>query len=217
MKKIGILGTGVVGHKIGTKLIELGYEVRMGSRTHDNSKAMAWAESMGHNASFGTFEGAAGFGDLIINCTKGEFALEVLRSLSVESTANKILIDISNPLDFSKGMPPFLISSLANTNSLGEEIQKSLPNTKVVKTLNTVSSDVMVNPEKIKGEPTMFICGNDAAVKIEVMKILNQFGWKDIIDIGDISASRGIEMILPIWVRTMFVIGNGNFAFKVLR
>jgi predicted dinucleotide-binding enzyme len=217
MGKIGILGTGVVGSTIGIKLIELGYEVKMGSRIPKNEKALAWAKSLGEKASVGTFESAASFGSIIFNCTKGEAALDVLKSLSTASIENKVLIDISNPLDFSKGMPPSLYPSLSNTNSLGEEIQKALPHTKIVKTLNIVSAGTMVNPGNIQGEPSMFICGNDGAAKSETVKLLTQFGWKDIIDLGDITAARGIEMLLPVWIRTMQLMGNGNFAFKVLR
>ncbi len=217
MEKIGVLGTGMVGQTIATKLVELGYEVRMGSRLLNNEKAFEWAKPLGDKASFGTFESAASFGNIIFNCTKGDVTLSMLKSLSAASIANKILIDITNPLDFSKGMPPSLISEYANTNSLGEEIQKALPDTKVVKTLNIVSADVMVDPDKTGGEPTMFVCGNDKDAKNETIKILNQFGWKDILDIGDIKSARGIEMLLPVWIETMMSLDNRYFAFKIIR
>jgi 8-hydroxy-5-deazaflavin:NADPH oxidoreductase len=122
---------------------------------------------------------------------------------------------VSNPLDFSRGMPPSLL--ISNTNSLGEEVQKALPGALVVKTLNIVSNEIMVDPGKTGGEPTMFVCGNDKGAKEKAVAILKQFGWSDIIDLGDITNARGTEMILPIWVRTWNALQDGTFAFKVLR
>jgi predicted dinucleotide-binding enzyme len=217
MKKIGILGTGVVGKTIGTRLIQLGYEVKMGSRTSLNEKATEWAKSQGNLASTGTFEEATRFGEIIFNCTKGEITLDVFKMAGVANFAGKTVIDISNPLDFSQGMPPFLIPQYANTNSLGEEIQKLIPQANVVKTLNIVNCEVMVNAAKSGGNPTMFVCGNQAEAKAAVTEILNQFGWTDIIDLGDITNSRGTEMMLPIWVRTYMATGNGYFGFKIVR
>lgn len=217
MKKIAVLGTGMVGNTIGTKLISLGYEVMMGSRSATNEKALAWAEANGEKASAGTFEEAAKFGDPIFNCTKGEIALEVFKMAGPRNFAGKTVIDIANPLDFSKGMPPSLIPALSNTNSLGEEIQKLLPEANIVKSLNIVNCEVMVDAKKSGGEPTMFVSGNNAAAKQEVNDILQQFGWTDIIDLGDISTARGTEMLLPIWLRTWQATGNGHFAFKIVR
>ena len=217
MKKIGILGTGMVGNTIGTKLVELGYEVKMGSRSASNEKAVAWAESQGANASSGTFADAASFGDLIFNCTKGEASLEALKLAGTENLKGKTLIDIANPLDFSKGMPPSLIPEFTNTNSLGEEAQNLLPETNVVKTLNVVNCEVMVNAKKSGGEGTMFLSGNNPAAKEEVKEVLQQFGWTDLIDLGDISTARGTEMLLPLWVRLWQATGNGYLAFKIIR
>lgn len=217
MKKIAVLGTGMVGNVIGSKLIQLGYSVMMGSRTANNEKALAWAAANGANASAGTFADAAKFGELVFNCTKGEAALDILKSAGVENFNGKTIIDISNPLDFSKGMPPSLIPAWTNTNSLGEEIQKLLPQANVVKTLNIVNCEVMVDAKRSGGDPTMFMSGNNAAAKDEVKSILQQFGWSDIIDLGDISTARGTEMMLPVWVRTWMATGNGHFAFKIVR
>lgn len=217
MKKIGILGTGAVGNTIGSKLIELGYQVKMGSRTVNNEKAVAWVEKNGNNASQGTFEDAAGFGEIIFNCTKGEIALNVIRMAGIENFRGKVVIDISNPLDFSNGFPPSLHAEYTNTNSVGEEIQKLLPEARVVKTLNIVNCEVMADAKKSGGDPTMFMSGNDESAKAEVKKILNQFGWTDIIDLGDITNARGTEMMLPIWVRTWKATGNVHLAFKVIR
>lgn len=217
MKKIGVLGTGMVGNTIGSKLVQLGYEVMMGSRTANNEKAQAWATANGEKASVGTFKDAAKFGEIIFNCTKGDVTLEVFKMAGTENFDGKTIIDIANPLDFSNGMPPSLIPQYSNTNSLGEEIQKLLPKANVVKTLNIVNCEVMVDAKKSGGDPTMFVSGNSSEAKSEVMAILNQFNWTDIIDLGDITTARGTEMLLPIWLRTWMATGNGHFAFKIVR
>lgn len=217
MKTIGILGTGTVGQTIGNKLIELGYEVKMGSRTADNQNAKDWADNNGSRASYGTFSDAAKFGNIIFNCTKGENSLDALQLAGVDNFVDKLLIDISNPLDFSKGMPPVLLPELSNTNSLGEEIQKLLPETKVVKTLNMVNCEVMVDAAKCNGEATMFLAGNDAEAKKETKTILSAFGWKDIIDLGNILHARSTEMMLPVWLSIYIATQNGYFGFKVVK
>jgi 8-hydroxy-5-deazaflavin:NADPH oxidoreductase len=217
MKKIGILGTGMVGNTIGTKLIGLGYEVRMGSRTPNNARALEWSGKNGTHATTGTFSDAAAFGELIILCTKGEATTAVARSVKPELVKGKTILDISNPLDFSKGMPPFLTPDLSNTNSLGEEVQKIWSGGNVVKTLNTVNCEIMVNPGKLKDAHTMFVAGNNADAKNQVMELLKQFGWNDIIDLGDITGARGMEMLLPIWVRVMITTNNPHFGFKIVR
>lgn len=217
MKKIGVFGTGMVGNTIGSKLIQLGYEVMLGSRTADNEKARDWVNANGTKAAQGTYADTAKFGELIFNCTKGENALDVMNLAEEKNLANKILIDVSNPLDFSKGMPPTLIPSLANTNSLGEAIQKLLPQTHVVKTLNIVNCEVMVDASKCGGEATMFVVGNNSSAKKEAEKILHQFGWKDIIDLGDIRHARSTEMMLPIWLSVYTATHNGYIGFKIVR
>lgn len=217
MKKAAVLGTGMVGATIGKKLISLGYEVKMGSRTADNEKASQWTKANGEKATHGTFDDAAAFGDVIFVCTKGVHSIDAIRTIRPENIKGKTVIDISNPLDFSKGMPPFLSEGMTNTNSLGEEIQKILPESHVVKTLNIVNCEVMVNPGIKGGEPTMFLSGNDASAKGIVLDILKSFGWKDIIDLGDISTARGTEMMLPIWIRTWVATQDGHIAFKILR
>ncbi|WP_439879890.1 NADPH-dependent F420 reductase [Pontibacter sp. MBLB2868] len=217
MKNFAVLGTGVVGNTIGTKLINLGYAVMMGSRTADNEKAQSWVEKNGDKASAGTFADAAAFGEVVFNCTKGEHSLDVFRMAGLENFKGKTIIDIANPLDFSQGMPPSLIPTLTNTNSLGEEIQKLLPEANVVKTLNIVNCEVMVDAKKSGGDPTMFLSGNNSEAKAEVTDILSQFNWTDIIDLGDITTARGTEMLLPIWIRTWMATGNGYFAFKIVR
>jgi 8-hydroxy-5-deazaflavin:NADPH oxidoreductase len=217
MKKIGILGTGVVGSTIGSKMIALGYEVKMGSRTANNEKAAEWVKNNESKSSAGTFEDVAKFADIIFNCTKGEVTLEVFKQAGPLNFKGKTLIDISNPLDFSQGFPPFLNPEFSNTNSLGEEIQKLIPDARVVKSLNIVNCEVMVNAAKSGGDPTMFVAGNSEDAKTEVQSILKQFGWNDIIDLGDITNARGMEMMLPIWVRTYAATKNGYLAFKIIR
>jgi 8-hydroxy-5-deazaflavin:NADPH oxidoreductase len=217
MQKIGVLGTGMVGNTIASRLIGLDYEVKMGSRTAGNDKAKKWAESNGPKASQGTFSDASRFADMIFNCTKGEHTLDVLQMAEAENMSGKILIDVSVPLDFSTGSPPTLIPALTNTNSLGEEIQRRFPKTLVVKTLNIVNCEVMVDPSKCGGDGTMFIAGNKSEAKKEVEKILQKFGWKDIIDLGEIRHSRSTEMMLPIWLSVRMTNKNNHFGFKIVR
>ena len=226
--KVGILGTGVVGQTLAGKLTELGYPVTIGTR--DVSKTMAntdrnpyggapfaeWHKQYGQ-VKLGTFAEAARFGDIIFICTNGAATLDALKQAKPDNFKGKTVVDISNPLDFSRGMPPSLFSQWVNTNSLGEEIQKALPGANVVKSLNIVNCEVMVNPRKSNGDPTMFVAGNDAKAKDEVKEILKQFGWTDIIDLGDISGARGMEMVLPFWLRVWGATKNGYFGFKIVR
>lgn len=215
--RIGVLGTGMVGTTIATKLVGLGHEVMMGSRTADNEQAAEWASAAGSGASQGTFAEAAGFGELLFNCTAGGGSLDALGSASPEDLAGKVLIDVANPLDFSQGMPPSLLVS--NTDSLGEQIQRAFPDAKVVKALNTMSCEVMVDPAKVPGEHDVFISGNDAAAKVEVIDLLQGFGWsaERVVDLGDISSARGTEMYLPLWLRLWGALQTGHFNIKVVR
>jgi len=214
--KLGILGTGMVGNAIGTKLIQLGHEVKMGSRTPSNEKAAEWVKANGPKASQGTFADAAAFGEIVFNCTACTASIEALKQAGERNLQSKILIDISNPLDFSQGMPPTL--TICNTDSVGEQIQRAFPNVKVVKTLNTVNCNVMVNPILVPGDHDVFMSGNDAAAKSKVREVLTQwFGWKSVIDLGDISTARGTEMYLPLWVRLYALFQKPNFNIKVVK
>lgn len=215
--KIAVLGTGAVGNTIGSKLVQVGHEVKMGSRTANNEKAAAWAKSAGPKASIGTFAEAASFGEMIFVCTKGDGTLPALEAAGEANLAGKVLVDISNPLDFSKGMPPSLFVS--NTDSLGEQVQKRFPKAKVVKTLNTLNCELMVNPGKVGGgDHTIFVSGNDKDAKGKVVELLESaFGWKDVIDLGDITTARGTEQVLPVWVRLWGALGHANFNFKIVR
>lgn len=214
--KIGVLGTGTVGATLATKLASLGHEVRMGARRATNDKATAWAESAGAGASHGTFADAAVFGEILFNCTAGTGSVAALESAGAQNLDGKILIDVANPLDFSKGMPPTLF--LSNDTSLGETIQRTFPEARVVKALNTVNANVMVDPGRVPGEHDVFVCGNDAPAKVEVTRILKEwFGWKSVIDLGDITAARGTEAYLLLWLRLWTVLATPDFNVRVVR
>ncbi len=215
--KIGILGTGMVGTTLATKLVQLGHQVKMGSRTANNEKATKWVGENGINSSQGAFADAAAFGDIIFSCIKGDGAIDAVKAAREANLNGKILVDVSNPLDFSKGMPPSLFPELSNTNSLGEEIQRLFPNTKVVKALNTMNCILMVNPSLVPGSHDLFMCGNDEGAKATVTDILKSFGWESIIDLGDITGARAMEMLLPIWVRLMMKHKSPNFNFKIVK
>lgn len=215
--KIAVLGTGNVGDTIGSKLIEVGHTVMMGSRTADNEKAKAFVAKHTGKATAGTFANAAAFGEIIFNCTAGIGSIEALKLAGDKNLDGKIIVDIANPLDFSKGMPPSL--AICNTNSLGEELQKAFPQAKVVKALNTMWCGLMVNPAMINGgDHSTFVSGNDAGAKEEVKKILKSFGWadKNILDLGDITKARGTEMYLPIWLSIYGATNNGAFNIKIV-
>ena len=215
--RIGVLGTGMVGHALATKLVQLGHEVTMGSRTEGNEKAVAWAETAGAHASHGTFADAAAAGELIVHCTAGMHALAALGEAGVANLSGKVVIDVSNPLDFSGGMPPTL--AVCNTDSLGEQIQSTFPDTKVVKALNTMNCEVMVDPGRLPGEHVVFVCGEDAGAKRQVGDLLESFGWTPdrIVDLGGIRAARGVEMYLPLWLSLMGAVGGPNFNVALLR
>lgn len=212
---IGVLGTGTVGHTLAQALVDRGHEVRMGARAAGNEKAVAWAEQAGPLASEGTFADAAAFGELIINATAGVASLAALESAGTEQLAGKVLVDVSNPLDFSQGMPPKL--TVCNDDSLAEQIQAAFPEARVVKTLNTVNCEVMVDPGRVRGDHSVFVCGNDDAAKAQVVALLSAFGWHgdSIVDLGDLSGARGTEMYLPLWLRIYGALGSANFNISI--
>ena len=213
--KVGILGSGMVGQAIGSKVAELGHEVMLGTR--DLTKLQDWLGHVGGNARVSSFAETAAHGELLFNATSGGGSLQALSLAGEANTNGKILVDISNPLDFSHGMPPSLFVS--NTDSLGEQIQRAYPNVKVVKTLNTVTASLMVNPRQLAdGEHHIFVSGNDAEAKAQVVTLLSTwFGWKYIIDLGDITTGRGTEMYLPIWLRLWGALGTGMFNIQVVK
>ncbi len=214
--KIGVLGTGMVGSAIASKLVSLGHEVKMGSREAGNEKGRRWAVSAGTGASAGTFAEAARFGEIVFSATRGEAAIQALQAAGKENLRHKVLVDVSNPLDFSKGMPPTLFTAAAG-DSLGERIQKEFPDAKVVKALNTVNANVMGDPARVHGESDLFLCGNDAEAKEKVTALLRSFGWKSILDLGDITGARGMEAYLLLWLRLSGVLKTADFNVKIVR
>ncbi len=213
--KIGILGTGVVGTTLGTGFVQRGHEVKLGARKAGNEKAVAWAKSAGSRASQGSFADAAAFGELVFNCTSGGASLQALEAAGARNLEGKVLVDVANPLDFSKGMPPTL--SIVNTDSLGEQIQRKFPKARVVKALNTLTAALMLEPQKLKGETDLLICGNDKAAKEQVTALLQSFGWKSVIDLGEIGNARGTEMWLALWIRLMGALKTPMFNLKLVR
>lgn len=204
----------MVGKAIASKLVTLGHHVCMGSRSSTSEAGEAWALDAGANASFGTFADAARHGALLFNCTNGAASIAALESCEGAALAGKVLIDVSNPLDFSKGMPPTLF--ICNDDSLGERIQTSFPDLKVVKTLNTVNASIMVDAALLPGKHDLFMSGNDADAKAQVKSLLAEsFGWSIIHDLGDITTARGTEMILPLWIRLWNTVGSPMFNFHI--
>ncbi len=228
--KVAIIGTGGVGQTIASKFFSLGHQVMIGTRNVAEKLASQAKDGYGNppfaewyklnpQIELGTFAQAAAFGEIVINATQGINSVSALTQADEKNLNGKILIDIANPLDFSKGMPPCLLPELSNTHSLGEEIQKTFPKIMVVKTLITMWAGLMVNPAMINnGDHTNFICGNDQEAKKTVKSLLNEFGWKDenILDLGDISSARGTEAILPIWLRIMSARQSAAFNFRIV-
>lgn len=212
---IAVLGSGQVGQTIGSKLVQLGHDVMMGSREEANPKAVAWAKEEKHNALFGTFANAAAFGEVIFNCTLGSATLDALYMAGAANLKGKILIDTSNPLDYSDDNHWKLM--ISNTDSLGEQIQRAFPETLVVKTLNTVYCTVMVDPDKLVERTDIFVSGNSADAKASVTKILhNWFHWKHVIDLGDITTSRAVEMYSLLWRSLRLATGSHRFNIKIV-
>ena len=215
--RIGVLGTGMVGRTIGSRLVGLGHEVRMGSRTADNQGAAEWAAQAGEGATTGTFADAAAFGEALFNCTGGMVSLDALDAAGADNLAGKPLLDVANALDASGGFPPSL--AVVNTDSVGEQIQRRFPSARVVKTLNTMNCLVMVEPGRVPGHHNVFLSGNDAEAKSVAAGILGSFGWPEdaILDLGDITTARGPEMLVALWVRLYGLLGTGDFNLAVVR
>ncbi|HSJ09261.1 MAG TPA: NAD(P)-binding domain-containing protein [Longimicrobiales bacterium] len=225
---IAILGTGMVGQTLAASLAALGHDVAIGTRDvealmartepgpYGNPPYSAWAQEHPAVKTLALADAAA-HGDILFNALSGANTLDGLRAAGAQNLAGKILIDVANPLDFSGGFPPSL--SVVNTDSLGEQIQREFPETKVVKALNTVNAMLMVNPGQLAdGEHSLFVCGNDADARSEVTRLLGEwFGWKDIIDLGDITNARGTEQLLPLWVRLYGALQTPMFNFRIVR
>jgi len=210
--RIGILGSGDVGQALGKGFVSRGHEVTLGSRTPNSEKLKAWVSRAGKGATTGSFEDAASRGSVLVLATLGTVAEQVINQAGPLNFRGKLLIDATNPLDFSKGTPPGLF--VGTTDSLGERIQRKLPEARVVKCFNTVGNSQMVDPTYKDVE--MLICGNDKTAKEEVTKILKEFGWKGAIDAGGIEGARWLEAMVPLWVRVGIALNNWNNVFKVL-
>ena len=217
--KIAILGTGMVGNALGTKLVQIGHEVMMGSRSASNEAAKKWVDTSGARAHSATFSDAAVFGEIVVSCTGGAHSMEALEMIGAGPLQDKILIDVSNPLQ--QAQDGSMILAVCNTDSLGEQIQRAFPRSRVVKALNTVNCDIMIEPSRVPGDHNLFICGNDTGAKKDVTRYLSEwFGWKpeNIIDLGNITAARGTEMIMPLWMRLFQgVIGHPHFNYHIVR
>ncbi len=223
---IAVLGTGMVGRAIASRLHDLGHSVVVGTRDPAATLARTEPDGMGNppfsawhadhaGVGLATFAEAAAGADLVVNATSGAAALEVLGLAGADNLAGKPLVDISNPLDFSRGFPPTLF--VKDTDSLGEQIQRTFPEARVVKTLNTLTASLMVAPASLGESSTVFVSGDDAEAKTTVVSLLESFGHDDVIDLGPLETARGTEMLLPVWLRLMGTLGTGAFNFKIVR
>ncbi|MGD9960353.1 NADPH-dependent F420 reductase [Nocardioides sp.] len=216
--KIAVLGTGAVGRALSGRLADLGHQVTVGTRDPAATGAVpeyaAWADTH-PSVGLAAFSDAASEAELVVNATSGAVSLEVLRQAGAEHLAGKVLLDVSNPLDFSGGFPPTL--SVSNTDSIGEQIQRAFPQARVVKSLNTMNNSVMIDPGSLGESTSVFLSGDDDLAKVVVRELLGAFGHDDVIDLGDITTSRGVEMLLALWVRLMGPLGTATFNFKVVR
>jgi 8-hydroxy-5-deazaflavin:NADPH oxidoreductase len=224
--RIAVLGTGMVGRTLAARLDELGHEVTIGTRDAATTLARDEPGAMGSppyrewaathpRVGLASFAEAAAGAELIVNATNGQGAIAVLTAAGWDNLAGKVLLDVTNPLDFSTGPMPTLF--VKDTDSLGEQIQAAFPETKVVKALNTMTADVMAHPTQLAGEHTVFVCGNDSDAKKAVTGLLESFGHADVLDLGDISAARGTEMLIPVWLRVMNALNTPVFNFKIVR
>jgi predicted dinucleotide-binding enzyme len=226
--KIAVLGTGIVGRTLSSRLAGLGHDVVIGTRDVDRTLSAAEPDRMGNvplaqwqadhpEVRLLTFADAGVHGEIVANATAGGVSLAALEAAGADNLAGKVLIDVANTLDFSQGMPPTL--SVVNTDSLGEQIQRAFPDARVVKTLNTMNASVMVDPSRVAGDHDVFVAGEDADAKETVKGLLREFGWKDdnIVDLGGIRSARGTEMYLPLWLSLFGVVGTADYNIKVVR
>jgi len=226
--RIAVLGTGAVGQALAGKLAELGHEVTVGTRDPEGTLARTEPDQMGNppfkvwkQAHLGvelrTPPAAAAAAELVVNASNRAGSLAMLESAGEQNLAGKVLIDVANPLDFSRGMPPSLFVS--NTDSLGEQIQRHFLHARVVKALNTMNCEVMVEPGKVPGEHDVFLCGEDADAKRRVTELLESFGWPAgrIVDLGGVESARGTEMYVAFWLRLWGALGTGYFNIAVAR
>jgi predicted dinucleotide-binding enzyme len=225
--RIAVLGTGMVGRTLAARLAELGHVVAVGTRDVATASARTGPDRFGNpplaewreqhpDIDLAGFADAGADAELVVNATNGAGSLAALEAAGDEHLSGKVLVDVSNPLDVSHGMPPSLLVS--NTDSLAEQIQRRFPTARVVKTLNTVNAQLMVDPRRLAGgDHSVFVCGDDPDAKAQVTGLLESFGWSDVIDLGDITTARGAEMYLPLWTRLWATLGTPVFTIKVVR
>ena len=211
---VGILGSGQVGQALARGFLTLEHQVMLGSRDAENPKVLAWMKQSGARASVGTFDRAATFGEIVVLATLGTAGESAIRLAGPENFAGKIVLDVTNPLDFSKGTPPTLVGGVGD--SAGEKHQRLLPNAHVVKVFNTVGNPLMFRPRLPGGPPTMFVCGNDAGAKKRTAEICKDFGWETV-DVGPIVAAHYLEAMCLVWVLACANSNNWYQAFRLLR
>jgi predicted dinucleotide-binding enzyme len=210
--QVAVLGTGTVGRTIAPRLAELGHAVRLGTRDPATTRAReGWSELPG--VELHTIAEAAAGADLVVHAGNGASALDLLAQAG--DLAGVVLLDVSNPLDFSAGFPPTL--SVKDTDSLGEQVQRAHPAARVVKSLNTLAAELMAHPDRLPEPTSVFVSGDDADAKRLVTGVLTELGHRDVIDLGGIETSRGVEMWLPLWLRLMGSLGTAEFNLKVVR
>lgn len=223
---IAVLGTGMVGQALAGGLARLGHSVTVGTRDPEATLARTEPDGMGNppfaswrvdhdRIALTTYADAAAGAELVVLAGNGSAALDMLTAAGAGHLAGKVLVDVTNPLDFSAGFPPTLF--VKDTDSLGEQVQAAFPEARVVKTLNTLTAALMVDPGLLGETTTVFVSGDDAAAKTTVTEILTGLGHRDVIDLGGIETARGVEMWLPLWLRTMSALGTGMFNIKVVR
>ncbi len=212
--RVAIIGSGIVGRTLAQALQRCGHDVVIGTRDPDDTAARP--EWQGHLIVLRPLETAAADADLVINATSGVASLSALGGVGSGHLAGKVLLDVSNPLDFSQGFPPTL--TVKDTDSLAEQIQRAFPDTRVVKALNTVAASVMVDPGAVgEGDSTMFAAGDDAEARQLVIGLLRELGWRDVLELDGLHHARGLEMWLPLWVRLMGALGTVDFNLKIVR
>jgi len=213
--RIAVLGTGSVGRVLSARFAELGHTVTLGTRDPEATRTRPDVEEV-PGVSVAAFADAATDVDVVVVALDGSVVLDVLRSIGPEALAGTVLVDVTNPLDFSAGVPPTL--SVKDTDSLGEQVQRLLPDTKVVKTLNTMNAAVMAHPERVgDGDHTVFVSGDNPTAKAVVEGLLLELGHTDVLDLGGIETARGVEMFLPLWLRVLGALGTADFQVKVVR
>ena len=213
--KIGVLGSGDVGRSLGLGFASHGHDVVIGTRHPDKPELAEWKKKVGKHGSVGSFSDAAAHGEVLVLAVMGQAAEAVIDLAGPKRLEGKVLIDVTNPLDFSSGMPPGLF--VGTTDSLAERIQRKVPKAKVVKAFNIVSNETMITPTMKDGTPDMIIAGNDAGAKGTVADLLREFGWGEPIDIGGIDGARWLEAWVPLWVRLASTLKSWNVAMRVLR